>query len=107
MRCIIKFILQNFDGVSTEYIVTCPTIPGCESIKLAAKSRREATKLYGLLLHHHGFLKNLGGSPCCVAVKQAGNSNDTTGQCFKLWNAGEKIYAECFLPPKRVSMFLF
>ena len=33
--------------------------------------------------------------------------DDKPGQCFNLWNAGEKIYAECFLPPKRVSLCLF
>ncbi len=64
-------------------------------------------KLYGLLLHHQGYLKNLGGPPCGVEVQQVGNLNDKPGQCFNLWNAGEKNYAECFLPPKRVSLCLF
>ena len=34
-------------------------------------------KLYGLLLHHQGYLKNLGGPPCGVEVQQVGNLNDT------------------------------
>ena len=68
-----------------------------------ASSRREAAKLYGLYLKHSGILKRLGGTPCRVRVKISASANDHLGQCFKLWDASTKIYAECFVSHKRVS----
>ena len=72
-------------------------------MSIAAVGRREAAKLYGLVLKHFGLLKHLGGNPCRVQVVKKGNDHDSPGQCFKLWDAGEKIYAECYISPKRVS----
>ena len=59
-------------------------------------------KLFCLVLKHCGLLKHLGGIPCRVQVIQKRNY-DHPGQCFKLCNAGDKIYVECFITPKRVS----
>ena len=33
--------------------------------------------------------------------------NDHLGQCFKLWDACNKIYTECFVSHKRVSYILY
>ena len=65
---------------------------------------REAAKLYGLFLLHCGLLKPLGGSPCHVQVKNNKSREDCRGQCFRLWNAGEKIYTECYIPSRLVSV---
>ncbi len=78
-----------------------------DSMEIAAKCRREAAKLYGLLLKHHGLLKHLGRTPCLVKIVLKGNTNDSHGQCFKLWDAGDKVYAECFITPKRVSFISY
>ena len=32
--------------------------------KVVAKTRREAAKVYGLVLHHRGKLRALGDQPC-------------------------------------------
>ena len=69
--------------------------------EIVANSRREAAKLYGLVLKHN--LKHLGGIPCRFQVVQKGNDNDHPDQCFKLWKVGNKVYVECFVTPKRVS----
>ncbi len=37
-------------------------------MEIAAKCRREAAKLYGLLLKHHSLLKHLGRTPCLVKI---------------------------------------
>ena len=68
-----------------------------------ASTRWEAAKLYGLYLKHSGILKHLGGTPCRVQVKMCTSANDHLGQCFKLWDACTKIYAECFVSHNRVS----
>ena len=74
-----------------------------ERMKIAAQTSREAAKLYGLYLLHCGLLKPLGRPPCHVQVKNVQNRADCSGQGFKLWNAGEKIYTECFVPSKQVT----
>ena len=68
-----------------------------------ASTRREEAKLYGLHLKHSGILKHLGRTPCRVQVKMCTSANDHLGQCFKLWDACTKIYAECFVSHNRVS----
>ena len=73
---------------------------------IMASTRREAAKLYGLYLKHSGILKHLGGTPCRVQVKIS-MSNDHLGQCFKLWDACTKIYAECFVSHYRVSYMFY
>ncbi len=77
-----------------------------DGMMIAARSAREASKLYGLYLHHCGFLKPLGGIPCRVQAKQLESQEDILDNCFKLWNTGSKIYAECFIPPKMVNIIL-
>ena len=72
------------------------------AINIAAKTRREAVKLYGLVLHHKGVLRKLGSDPCCVRVQLADNLNER-GQFFKLWCAEEKIYAESYISMQMVS----
>ena len=37
-------------------------------IEIVAKSRREAAKIFGLVLKHYSILKHLGGILCCVEV---------------------------------------
>ena len=74
-----------------------------KGLKIMANTSREAAKLYGLYLKHSGSLTKLGGIPCCVRVLQFSVVNDHLGQCFKLWDTGAKIYAECFISPKTVS----
>ena len=59
--------------------------------KIVAKTRREAAKLYGLVLHHQGVLKPLGGQACVIQVEETSNPNDSPGQSFRAWNAGDKI----------------
>ena len=73
-----------------------------EEINIAAKSMREAAKFYGLVLKHQGTLKPLGHPPCEVNVvtKQPNNHKEKR---FKLWNAENKIYAQCFMTKKNVS----
>ena len=73
-----------------------------DTIIIAAKSRREAAKLYGLVLDHSGMLHNMGDEPCCVRV-QLVEKLDERGQHFKLWRATDKIYAETFISPQIVS----
>ena len=94
-------IPQGTEQLYAKYIVVCASNE-IAPLEIAAKSRREAVKLYGLILHHRGILNHLGGEPCCVAVKLAGHSTDD-GQFFKFWRAAEKIYAECYISPKTVS----
>ena len=50
-------------------------------MEIVAKSRREAVKMFGLVLKHYGILY-LGGIPCGVKVvfKQK-SCSDTYGQC--------------------------
>ena len=55
-------------------------------MEIVAKCRREAAKMFGLVLKHYGILKHLGGTPCCVKVLLK-LCNDNVGQCFKLWDA--------------------
>ena len=75
---------------------------------IVAKSRREAVKMFGLVLKHYGILKYLGGFLCCVkAVLKEKSCSDTYGQCFKLWDAEDTIYAECFMTPQRVRFLYF
>ena len=69
--------------------------------KIVAKTRREAAKLYGLVLHHRGKLRALGDRPCVIQVEE--NIPNSNGQSFRAWNAGNKIYVECFIPSRRVS----
>ena len=73
------------------------------SLTITGKCRREAAKLYGLVLDHTGILKNLGDEPCCVRVQLAKNL-DERGQHFKLWRATDRIYAETFISPQIVSI---
>lgn len=89
----------------TEYKVSFGSDINCsnDAITVATKSRREAAKLYGLVLHHKGILNKLGGDPCYVRVQESENL-DERGQYFKLWSATEKIYAECFISPQTVSI---
>ncbi|KAJ7371615.1 hypothetical protein OS493_024292 [Desmophyllum pertusum] len=67
--------------------------------KIVAKTRREAAKLYGLVLHHRGKLRALGDRPCVIQVEE--NIPNLNGQSFRAWNAGNKIYVECFIPSRR------
>ena len=71
---------------------------------ISASSGRGAAKLFGLFLLHCGLLKPLGCTPCCVSVKKANDDEYYVGQCFKLWNAKNQIYTECYIPPKKVGM---
>ena len=73
-----------------------------DAIAIAAKSRQEAAKLYGLVLDHSCILNNMGGEPCCVRV-QLVEKLDERGQHCKLWRATDKIYAETFISPQIVS----
>lgn len=86
----------------SEYKVSCPNTLNGDAINVAAQSRREAAKLYGLVLNHSGALNKMGGDPCCVRVQLAENL-DERGQYFKLWSAAEKIYAESYISPQTVS----
>ncbi len=71
------------------------------AINIMARNQREATKLYGLVLRHKGFLKPLGGVPCEVSVSEY-NSN-RRGQVYKVWDNKDKIYVECIKSANRVS----
>ena len=59
------------------YFTYCVTKPGSdgEEVNIAAKSMREAAKLYGLVLKHRGTLRPLGHPPCevNVVIKQPNN----------------------------------
>ena len=66
---------------------------------IVSKTRREAAKLYGLVLYHHGLLRALGEWPCVIVVED----NKGNGQSFRAWNAESKIYVECVVPGRRVS----
>lgn len=68
---------------------------------VVAKTTREAAKLYGLILHHRGRLRALGDRPCVIQVDE--NKPNPNTQSFRAWNAGNKIYVECFIPGRRVS----
>ncbi|KAJ7386902.1 hypothetical protein OS493_006936 [Desmophyllum pertusum] len=68
--------------------------------KIVAKTRREAAKLYGLVLHHRGKLRALGDRPCVIQVEE--NIPNSNGQSYRAWNAGNKIYVECFIPSRRM-----
>lgn len=75
-------------------------------MSVAAKTRREAAKLYGLVLRHRGILNPVaGGSPCIVNVREVGNNSDDQGQTFKAWFTEDKIYVECMIASKRVSIY--
>ena len=69
--------------------------------KIVAKSRREAAKLFGLVLHLRGKLRVLGEKPCVILVEEASNPSR---QSFRARNAGDKIYVECFIPSRRVCV---
>ena len=69
--------------------------------KLVARTKREAAKLYGLILHHRGRLRALGDRPCAIQVDE--NKPNSNTESFRAWNAGNKIYVECFIPVRRVS----
>ena len=71
---------------------------------IASSSDRVAAKLFGLFLLHCGLLKPLGCTPCCELVKEANDDEHYVGQCFKLWNANNQIYTECYFTPKTVGM---
>ena len=58
-----------------------------DTMKVAGSSCREAAKLFGLLLLHCGLLKPLEGTASCVGVKRLSEDENSTGQCFKLWNS--------------------
>ena len=73
-----------------------------DSLTITGKCRREAAKLYGLVLDHIGILNNMGDEPCRVRVQLAKNL-DERGQYFKLWRVTDKIYAETFISPQIVS----
>ncbi|XP_028396961.1 uncharacterized protein LOC114520904 isoform X2 [Dendronephthya gigantea] len=96
--------LQKYEEFSVEHI-TENLANKMTTLKVMASTRREAAKLYGLYLKHSGILKHLSGNPCHVRVKISSSVTDHLGQCFKLWDACAKIYAECFVSPKR-SMLL-
>ena len=38
------------------------------------------------------------------AKKNNKSTEDCHGQCFRLWNAGEKIYTECYIPSRLVNI---
>ena len=97
---------QKYEEFSVEHITENVT-NNMKTAIVVASSRREAAKLYGLYLKHSGILKHLGGNPCCVRVKISASANDHLGQCFKLWDTCNKIYAECFVSHKRVSYILY
>ena len=60
---------------------------------VVARTKREAAKLYGLILHHCGRLRALGDRPCVIQVDESNNSNT---QSFRAWKAGNKIYVKVF-----------
>ena len=56
---------------------------------VVARTKREAAKLYGLILHHRGRLRALGDRPCVIQVDE--NKLNSNTQSFRAWNAGNKI----------------
>ena len=62
---------------------------------------RETAKLYCLILYHRGRLRALGDRPCVIQVDE--NKPNSNTRSFRAWNAGDKIYVECFIPGRRVS----
>ena len=78
------------------------TISTAAAMDIMAKNQREATKLYGLVLRHKGFLKPLGGLPCEVTVMKCHYGSDRRGQTYKVWDNKDKIYVECVKPANRV-----
>ena len=66
-----------------------------------ARTKREATKFYGLILYRRGSLRAIGDRPCVIQVHESKPNSNT--QSFRPWKAGNKIYVECFIPARRVS----
>lgn len=82
-----------------------PDRPGPVALmKIMAKSRREGAKLFGLVLQHRGILRHLGDRPCVIQVSSSADGSNS--ERFRAWNAGDKIYVECFIPSRRVSKYL-
>ena len=77
-----------------------------EESLITASSTREAAKLYRLIPTHCGILESVGGEPCLVKVEFY-NSDHQGPQTFKVWKRDDKIYVECFIPSKRVSVSLY
>lgn len=71
---------------------------------VVARTKREAAKLYGLILHHRGRLRALGDRPCVINVDE--NNPNSNTRSFRAWNAGDKIYVEFFIPGRRVSGYM-
>ena len=54
---------------------------------IVAKTRREAAKLHGLILHHYGKLRAIRDQPCVVQVDEDNSSR----QSSRTWFAGDRI----------------
>ena len=74
--------------------VDSATISTTAAMDIMAKNQQEATKLYGLVLRHKGFLKPLGGLPYEVTLMECHYESDRRGQTYKMWDNKDKIYVE-------------
>ena len=103
---IIDCLFQCTSGSNRTYFEYTVRLDGdaAAGTKIVAKSRRGAAKLFGLVLHHRGKMRALGEKPCVIQVEEA---NNPSGQIFRAWNAGDKIYVECFIPSRRVCVSAF
>lgn len=79
-------------------------------MNIVATSLKEAAKLYGLVLKHGGVLKPLGSRPCEIHVKETNNGDifySKNEKSFKVWDAGNRIYGQCFISKRDVSYLKF
>lgn len=75
-------------------------------MKVKARGSREASKVFGLCLHHYGFLKDITGSPCIVEVWMSDVHHADSKSSYKLWKMDEKIYCECTVAANKVTFEL-